>query len=287
MSFTSINPTTGSVIASYAEDTPAEVEGKLATAWEGWQNWSKKPIEARTAFLVRLAELLEQRADDYAALIVAEMGKPFGEAKGEVIKSATGARHFATEGPKYIADEPIPGTPSKIVYQPLGPIFGIMPWNLPFWQVLQLFHPRRAGRQRRVGEARRDSARRGAGHRGSGLRRRRSARALRQSRNPEGSLVFDRRRSPRPRRNRHRQRGRWARRGAAGGLAEQEGGARTWRLGSLYRLRRRRHGQSREARIDLALFQQRAKLYRREAIPCRALGVRTITSPPLPKGPKA
>jgi len=141
MSFTSTNPTTGAVIATYPEDTPAQIETKLQQAWDTWQAWSKKPVEERTAFLIKLAELLEQRADQYAALIVSEMGKPVGEAKGEVLKSATGARHFATDGPKYIADEPIAGTPSKIVYQPLGPIFGIMPWNLPFWQVLRFFIP--------------------------------------------------------------------------------------------------------------------------------------------------
>src|SRR5689334_245637 len=141
MSFTSTNPTTGAVIATYPEHTPAQVDQLLRQAHDTWQSWSRQPIETRTAFLIRLAELLEQRADQYAALIVSEMGKPVGEAKGEVLKSATGARHFATEGPKYIADEPIAGTPSRIVYQSLGPIFGIMPWNLPFWQVLRFFIP--------------------------------------------------------------------------------------------------------------------------------------------------
>ena len=141
MGFTSTNPATGAVIATYPEHTDAEIEERLQRAYETWRAWSKRPVEERTAFLIRLAELLEQRADQYAALIVSEMGKPVGEAKGEVLKSATGARHFASEGPKYIADEPIAGTPSRIVYQSLGPIFGIMPWNLPFWQVLRFFIP--------------------------------------------------------------------------------------------------------------------------------------------------
>jgi len=141
MTFTSTNPTTGEVIATYPEHTAADIGRLLQQAWNTWQKWSKEPLAARTAFLLRLGDLLEQRADQYATLIVSEMGKPFGEAKGEVLKSATGARHFAAEGPKYIADEPIAGTPSRIVYQPLGPIFGIMPWNLPFWQVLRFFIP--------------------------------------------------------------------------------------------------------------------------------------------------
>jgi acyl-CoA reductase-like NAD-dependent aldehyde dehydrogenase len=141
MSFQSFNPTTGELIGTYEEQNDAEVHRLLQKSHDTWKTWSAKPIEERTAFLVRLADLLEQRVDEYATLIVSEMGKPFAEAQGEVKKSAFGARHFASEGPAYIASEAIPGTPSKIVYQSIGPIFGVMPWNLPFWQVLRFFIP--------------------------------------------------------------------------------------------------------------------------------------------------
>src|SRR6202030_4770806 len=67
--------------------------------------------------------------------------KPFAEAQAEVKKAAFGARHFAETGPDYIAPQAIPGTQSQIIYQPLGPVLGIMPWNLPFWQVLRFFIP--------------------------------------------------------------------------------------------------------------------------------------------------
>ncbi|KQW74073.1 aldehyde dehydrogenase [Devosia sp. Root413D1] len=141
MPLKSINPATGQLIAEYPADTAQQIEQKLAAAWEGWQAWSRTPLATRSALLLRLGDLLEQRADDYARLITSEMGKPIGEAKAEVLKAASGARHFAAEGPAYLADQPIAGTPSLVRYQPLGPIFGIMPWNLPFWQVLRFFIP--------------------------------------------------------------------------------------------------------------------------------------------------
>jgi acyl-CoA reductase-like NAD-dependent aldehyde dehydrogenase len=141
MSFESRNPTTGELIATWPEHTAAEVEQRLQLAWDGWKVWSRTPLEERKAFLVRLAELLEERAESYGKLIVAEMGKPLGEAMGEVKKSAFGARHFAGDGAAYLDTETIPGTPGRIVYEPIGPVFAIMPWNLPFWQVLRFFIP--------------------------------------------------------------------------------------------------------------------------------------------------
>src|SRR6202012_3154805 len=121
--------------------TPQEIQIRLQSAWDGWKKWSRTPLSERTAFLIRLAELLETRADDYARLITLEVGKPAGEALGEVKKAAFGARHFAGEGAAYIQSEAIPGTPGRVVYESLGPVLAIMPWNLPFWQVLRFFIP--------------------------------------------------------------------------------------------------------------------------------------------------
>ena len=141
MSFESRNPTTGALLGTYPEHSAHEVERRLQNAWDGWKKWSRTPLSERTAFLVRLADLLEKRAEEYARLITLEMGKPVGEALGEVKKAAFGARHFAGEGAAYIQPESIPGTPGRVVYESLGPILAIMPWNLPFWQVLRFFIP--------------------------------------------------------------------------------------------------------------------------------------------------
>jgi acyl-CoA reductase-like NAD-dependent aldehyde dehydrogenase len=141
MSFESINPTTGEPLGTYPEHNAHEIELRLQSAWDGWKSWSRTPITERTTFLVRLADLLEKRADEYARLITLEMGKPLSEATGEVKKAAFGARHFAEAGSAYIQPEAIPGTPGRVVYESLGPILAIMPWNLPFWQVLRFFIP--------------------------------------------------------------------------------------------------------------------------------------------------
>jgi succinate-semialdehyde dehydrogenase/glutarate-semialdehyde dehydrogenase/succinate-semialdehyde dehydrogenase len=141
MSFESRNPATGEIIEKYPQHSAADIESCLARTWSCWKSWSGVPLATRTAFLNRLAVALEGRADEFARLITLEMGKPFAEAQAEVKKAASGARHFAEMGPEYIEPQPIPGTQAQVIYQPLGPILGVMPWNLPFWQVLRFFIP--------------------------------------------------------------------------------------------------------------------------------------------------
>jgi acyl-CoA reductase-like NAD-dependent aldehyde dehydrogenase len=141
MSFESINPATGEILGTYPEHDAQEIDNRLQSAWDRWLSWSRTPLSERTDFLSRLADLLEKRVEDYARLITLEMGKPIGEARGEVKKAAAGARHFAQEGPSYLQSEAIAGTPARVVYESLGPVFAVMPWNLPFWQVLRFFIP--------------------------------------------------------------------------------------------------------------------------------------------------
>ena len=141
MSFESRNPTTGELLATYPEHSAKEVEHCLQSAWDCWTKWSRTPLSERASFLLRLADLLEERVEEFARLITLEMGKPIGEALGEVKKAAFGARHFAGEGAGYILSESIPDTPGRVIYESLGPVLAIMPWNLPFWQVLRFFIP--------------------------------------------------------------------------------------------------------------------------------------------------
>jgi len=81
----------------------------------------------------------KERAKTYGRLITAEMGKPLADSIGEIKKSALDARYFAEAGEAYLKPQPVPGLPAQIIYESVGPIFGVMPWNLPFWQVLRFF----------------------------------------------------------------------------------------------------------------------------------------------------
>src|ERR1700747_1390184 len=141
MNFESRNPATGELLGTYPEHNKAEIEVRLRRSGAGWRYCAPPPMQERIAFLTRLAELLEERAETYGRLITAEMGKPLADSIFEIKKSAWDARHLAETGESYLKPQPIPGIPAQIIYESVGPILSVQPWNVPFWQVLRFFNP--------------------------------------------------------------------------------------------------------------------------------------------------
>ena len=116
MNFESRNPATGELLGTYPEHNKTEIEVRLQRAWDGWRRWSRTPLQERIAFLTRLAELLEERAETYGRLITAEMGKPLADSIFEIKKSAWDARHLAEAGETYLKPQTVPGIPAQILY---------------------------------------------------------------------------------------------------------------------------------------------------------------------------
>src|SRR6267142_2433355 len=126
MNFESRNPATGELLGVYREHDKAETDARLQRAWDGWRHWSRTP--------------LEERAETCGLLITAEMGKPLADSIGEIKKCAWDARHLAEAGEAYLKPQPVAGLPAQIIYESVGPIFSVQPWNVPFWQVLRFFN---------------------------------------------------------------------------------------------------------------------------------------------------
>src|SRR6202171_5898304 len=117
MNFESRNPATGELIGTYPEHDKAEIEVRLQRAWDGWRRWSRTALQERRAFLTRLAELLEERAETYGRLITGEMGKPLADSILEIEKCAWDARPLAQAGEAYLKPQPVPGLPAQIIYE--------------------------------------------------------------------------------------------------------------------------------------------------------------------------
>jgi len=139
-----VNPATGETVARYDTFTDAQVEGALRTAETGFGAWRKLPVAERARIVRRAAELHRERRKELAAIIVREMGKPFAAAVGEVDFAADITQYYADQADVITADQPLTilGEGTAVIRRsPLGVLFGIMPWNFPYYQVARFAAP--------------------------------------------------------------------------------------------------------------------------------------------------
>lgn len=142
-SIVSYNPATGQKLASFLPDSDASIETKLEAACRSQAAWRHVDLDERCALLTRMAAALRDKAKDYALLISLEMGKPISEAEAEIEKCAWCCDHYAQQAPGYLAPEEIVSgaSCSEVVYDPLGVVLAVMPWNYPFWQFFRFAAP--------------------------------------------------------------------------------------------------------------------------------------------------
>ena len=143
MAIATHNPTTGETLRNFAALDHTQVDAILQRVSDAREPWAALSVDARAACLHRAAQLLRERRDRYAALITLEMGKAIREARAEVEKCAWGCEYYAEHAASLLADDVIASDASRslVVYQPLGTLLAIMPWNFPFWQLFRAAVP--------------------------------------------------------------------------------------------------------------------------------------------------
>jgi succinate-semialdehyde dehydrogenase/glutarate-semialdehyde dehydrogenase len=141
--FDTVNPTTGEKLESYPLTDEAGIDAALERGSEAQRDWAARSLKERLEHLARLADLFENNQDELGRLMTREMGKPIAQARGEAAKCARAFRYYVEHAPRLLADEAIDTDAAKsaMIYQPLGVVFAIMPWNFPFWQVARFAAP--------------------------------------------------------------------------------------------------------------------------------------------------
>ncbi len=143
MKIKSVNPYTEELNWTYdplsIKDCKQQIE-KSRIAFEGWSTLS---VEERVRYIARAADVLRKNKQVYAEVITKEMGKPIKESLSEIEKCAWACDYYAENAAGFLKDEPVETEAEKsyITFEPLGVIFGIMPWNFPFWQVFRFLVP--------------------------------------------------------------------------------------------------------------------------------------------------
>ncbi len=143
MSMLSINPATGQTLQSFATWQTDEINTVLSQVESAQADWAALSFEQRSQMMRNLAQVFRQNSENYANLITEEMGKLLKEARAELEKCAIGCDHYADHAQLYLRDEVIASDASRslVIYQPLGTVLCIMPWNFPFWQFIRAAAP--------------------------------------------------------------------------------------------------------------------------------------------------
>lgn len=137
MKLKSINPFTGGVNAEF-DQLPDEVCSEaVLKGREAFEKWKKFAVSERVKPLAKLASILRQKRSELSRIATIEMGKPIREALAEIEKCALVCDYYYQNAEKFLQGEVVETEAEKsyVVFEPLGVILGIMPWNFPFWQV--------------------------------------------------------------------------------------------------------------------------------------------------------
>ena len=134
------NPATGQVIGQLAHAGKDDLDRALAAAQKGFAIWKHTSAHERQAIMRKAAALLRERADQIAALLTQEQGKPLAEAKVEVLAGVGIIEWFADEALR-LYGRIVPArrgdVQQMVIKEPVGPVAAFTPWNFPVNQIVR------------------------------------------------------------------------------------------------------------------------------------------------------
>jgi len=143
MAYDSVNPFDNKLNKSFADISDKELEEKMATATACYAKWKHTSYAHRAAIVAKAAALLHEQADHFARIMTKEMGKRISEARGEVEFSSNILAYYAKNAERFLADvklHPAAGE-GHMESSPIGVIFGVEPWNFPYYQLARVAGP--------------------------------------------------------------------------------------------------------------------------------------------------
>jgi succinate-semialdehyde dehydrogenase/glutarate-semialdehyde dehydrogenase len=131
--FTVRNPATGEALGELPLADAADLDRALDAAARGFRIWRESTPQQRAAVLQSAARLMAERADDLARIATLEEGKPFAEARIEVMMNVGLFNFYAGECQRLYGRQLVrpAGQRSTVVYEPVGPVAAFSPWNFP------------------------------------------------------------------------------------------------------------------------------------------------------------
>ena len=129
-------PATGQPYARVSDSNSADVETAYESAQNAFENWSGLSVEERAVYLIKIADGLESRLEEFSEYESRDTGKPISLAKSvDIPRAVSNFRFFAEYGQSYNFESELINSQStnKIRRSPLGVVACISPWNLPLY----------------------------------------------------------------------------------------------------------------------------------------------------------
>ena len=143
MAYHSVNPYDGAAGKAYPELSSPQLEDAMVRAEACFASWSATSFRHRAAVAAKAAYILRERIDEFSRPVTMEMGKLIAQSRAEVVLSADILDYYAANGERFLAPQTL--TPSsgkaEVESSPLGVLFGVQPWNFPYYQLARFAAP--------------------------------------------------------------------------------------------------------------------------------------------------
>ena len=143
MSYQSVNPSNGKVLKKFKELSDAQLETAIKTAATCFETWRHNTFAERAIIVTKAATIMRERADEFAKPVTLEMGKLIAESRGEVALSADILDYYAWNAEDFLAPQTLKPNSGEAVIEntPFGVLFGVQPWNFPYYQLARFAAP--------------------------------------------------------------------------------------------------------------------------------------------------
>jgi betaine-aldehyde dehydrogenase len=140
-----INPSTGEAFATAPVSGQADVDAAFGAATEAFETWRDATPSERSLALLRIADALDERADEFVTAESENTGKPVGLTKSEEIPPMVDQIRFFAGAARMLeglsAGEYMSGFTSMIRREPIGVCAQVTPWNYPMMMAVWKWAP--------------------------------------------------------------------------------------------------------------------------------------------------
>ncbi|MCC6822207.1 MAG: NAD-dependent succinate-semialdehyde dehydrogenase [Verrucomicrobiota bacterium] len=141
--YQSVNPFNGKTLKTFEELTATQLEQAIKKAETCFESWRHMTFAERAIIVTKAATLMRERADEFAKPVTLEMGKLIAESRGEVALSADIIEYYAWNAESFLAPQILKPKLGEAVIEssPFGVLFGVQPWNFPYYQLARFAAP--------------------------------------------------------------------------------------------------------------------------------------------------